>query len=325
MQSTAIVVREQGGPEVLRPEQVDVPQEVGPGEALVEIAYAGVNFLDIYQREGRYEMDLPYVPGSEGAGRVIAVGQGVTDVKPGDRVAWEGILGSYARHVVAPVPRLLPVADGVSDAQAAALPLQGLTAHYLATESHPLRPGETVLIHAGAGGTGLVLTQIAKILGATVITTVSSEEKAKISRDAGADHVLVGYEDFTGRVRDLTGGRGVHAVYDGVGKSTFDGSLAALRPRGTFVLFGGSSGAVPPVDPMRLSAAGSVKFTRPTLKHFVADPAELLSRYRDLLDWASQGRLSVRVHAEYPLDDAARAHRDLAGRGTVGKLLLRCA
>lgn len=323
MQSTAIVIREQGGPEVLRPERVDVPDEVGAGEALVEIAYAGVNFLDIYQREGRYKMDLPYVPGSEGSGRVVAVGEGVTDVKVGDRVAWESAMGSYAQHVVAQAARLLPVADGVDDAQAAALPLQGLTAHYLATESHPIAAGETVLIHAGAGGTGLALTQIAKILGATVITTVSTDEKAKISREAGADHVLVGYDDFDARVRDLTGGLGVHAVYDGVGRSTFDLSLASLRPRGTFVLFGGASGAVPPVDPMRLSAAGSVKFTRPTLKDFVADPAELRARYRDLLDWASQGRLKVRVHAEYPLEDAAQAHRDLSGRGTVGKLLLR--
>ncbi|MEV5572424.1 quinone oxidoreductase [Spirillospora sp. NPDC052269] len=323
MQSTAIVIREQGGPEVMRPEQVDVPSEVGAGEALVEIAYAGVNFLDIYQREGRYKMDLPFVPGSEGSGRVVAVGDGVTAVKAGDRVAWESVSGSYARHAVAQAARLLPVADGVDDAQAAALPLQGLTAHYLATESHPIAAGETVLVHAGAGGTGLALTQIAKILGATVITTVSTDEKAKISREAGADHVLVGYDGFDARVRDLTGGLGVHAVYDGVGRSTFDRSLAALRRRGTFVLFGGASGAVPPVDPMRLSAAGSIKFTRPTLKDFVADPAELRSRYGDVQDWASQGRLNVRVHAEYPLEDAAQAHRDLAGRGTIGKLLLR--
>ncbi|MCP2334744.1 quinone oxidoreductase family protein [Actinomadura rupiterrae] len=325
MQSTAIVVREQGAPEVMRAEQRDVPSEVGPGEALVEVAYAGVNFIDVYQREGRYKLELPFVPGNEGSGRVVAVGADVTDVKVGDRVAWEGVLGSYTRHAVVPVARLLPVADGVSDAQAAALPLQGLTAHYLATESHPIAAGETVLIHAGAGGTGLVLTQVAKILGATVITTVSSEEKAAISREAGADHVLLGYDDFTARVRDLTGGRGVDAVYDGVGKTTFEGSLAALRPRGTFVLFGGSSGAVPPVDPMHLSAAGSVKFTRPTLKDFVAERAELLSRYRDLLDWASQGRLTVRVHDEYPLADAAQAHRDLEARKTTGKVLLRCS
>ncbi|MFC5185142.1 quinone oxidoreductase family protein [Actinomadura harenae] len=323
MESTAIVIREQGGPEVLRPERVDVPSEAGPGEAIVETAYAGVNFLDIYQREGRYPMELPYVPGSEGSGRVVAVGEGVTEVEPGDRVAWESVPGSYARHLVAPAARLLPVPDGVDDAQAAALPLQGLTAHYLATDSHPIRKGETVLIHAGAGGTGLVLTQVAKILGATVITTVSTDEKAEISREAGADHVLVGYDGFDGRVRDLTGGLGVHAVYDGVGQSTFDRSLASLRRRGTFVLFGGASGPVPPVDPMRLAAAGSVKLTRPTLNDFVADPDELRFRYRDLLDWAFLGQLKIRVHAEYALEDAAQAHRDLAGRGTIGKLLIR--
>ncbi|RFU41097.1 quinone oxidoreductase [Actinomadura logoneensis] len=324
MQSTAIVVREQGGPDVLRPEQVDVP-DPGEGQALVEVAYAGVNFLDIYQREGRYPMELPYVPGGEGSGRVVAVGEGVTEVKAGDRVAWESVPGSYARHVVAPAARLLPVADGVDDAQAAALPLQGLTAHYLATESHPVRAGETVLVHAGAGGTGLVLTQVLKILGATVVTTVSTEEKAKLSRAAGADHVLVGYDGFDERVRELTGGAGAHAVYDGVGLTTFDRSLAAVRPRGTLVLFGGASGPVPPVDPMRLSAAGSIKFTRPTLMHFVADPAELRARYRDVVEWAAQGRLTLRVHGEYPLEEAARAHRDLAGRGTTGKLLLRTA
>ncbi|MEV4256575.1 quinone oxidoreductase [Spirillospora sp. NPDC049652] len=323
MQSTAIVIREQGGPEVLRPEKVDVPSEVGAGEALVEIAYAGVNFLDIYQREGRYQMELPYVPGLEGSGRVVAVGDGVTGLKAGDRVAWDSIAGSYAGHLVAPAARLLPVADDVDDAQAAALPLQGLTAHYLATESHPVRAGETVLVHAGAGGTGLALTQVLKILGATVVTTVSTEEKAEISRAAGADHVLVGYDGFDDRVRELTGGTGAHAVYDGVGRSTFDRSLAAVRPRGTLVLFGGASGPVPPVDPMRLNAAGSIKFTRPNLQHFVADPAELHARYRDVIGWASQGRLNVRVHAEYPLEEAAQAHRDLAGRGTTGKLLLR--
>ncbi|MGK5553143.1 quinone oxidoreductase family protein [Actinomadura kijaniata] len=322
MNTTAIVVRETGGPDVLTPAEIDVPDAPGPGQVLVDVAYAGVNYMDVYGRDGTYPQRLPWVPGGEGSGRVVAVGADVTGVRPGDRVAWEGVPGSYAARLVAPADRLLPVPDALTDARAAALPLQGLTAHYLATDSYAIRPGDTVLVHAGAGGAGLLLTQIAKILGATVLTTVSTPEKAEISRAAGADHVL-GYDDFDVRARELTDGRGVHAVYDGVGRATFDRSLEAVRRRGTLVLFGGSSGPVPPVDPMRLSKGGSLFLTRPTLRHFTDDRDEYLSRYRDLLAWIAEERLHLRIHAEYPLAEAARAHRDISGRATVGKLLLR--
>lgn len=316
----AVLVEEHGGPEVLKLHEMEVAGP-GPGEALVEVTYAGVNFVDVYERDGTYPREPPFVPGGEGVGRVVAVGDGVLGVNPGDRAAWQGVRGSYARYVNVPAAQLLRVPDSVSDERSAALPVQGLTAHYLATSAYDIRPGDTVLIHAGAGGVGLLLTQIAKILGASVLTTVSSSRKAEASREAGADHAL-GYEDFPGEVARLTGGRGVHAVYDGVGADTFEASLSALRRRGSLVLFGGSSGQVPPVSPQRLTAGGSLTLTRPTLRDFVADRPELESRFHDLLGWIADDRLHLRIHRAYPLAEAAAAHRDLADRATIGKLLL---
>lgn len=309
-----------GGPEVLVPADLELAQ-LQAGQVLVDIAAAGVNFIDIYQRSGVYQRELPYVPGSEGAGRVAAVADDVIGVAVGDRVAWESAPGSYAQQVIVSADRLIAVPAGVSDEQAAAFPLQGLTAHYLATSSYRIRSADTVLIHAGAGGVGLILTQIAKTLGATVITTVSNEEKADLSRGAGADHVLR-YDNFDQSVRELTGGAGVQVVYDGVGKDTFDRSLACVARRGFLVLFGGSSGQVPPFDLQRLGPAGSVSVTRPTLAHFVADPAELQSRAAQFLGWVADGSVKLRIGATYPLDQAGQAHEDLAGRRTTGKLLL---
>ncbi len=319
--AAVITVTQTGGPEVLQVAEIDLAQP-GPGQALVTIAAAGVNFIDIYHRSGVYPRPVPFVPGLEGAGRVSAVGEDVTEVAVGDRVAWESLPGSYAAAVIGPADRLIPVPDGVEDKTAAALPLQGLTAHYLATDSHPIASGETVLVHAGAGGVGLLLTQIAKIRGGTVITTVSTEAKAELSSAAGADHVLVGYDDFAARVRDLTGGQGVAAVYDGVGATTFDGSLECLRRRGMMVLFGGASGQVPTFDLQRLNRGGSLSITRPKLDDFVTTREDLLRRAADLFGWMVDGRLSVRIGATYPLVDAAKAHEDLAGRRTTGKVLL---
>lgn len=319
--ATAIQVSAAGGPEVLVPASVEIAAP-GPGEVLLEVAAAGVNFIDIYRRSGVYPMTYPYVPGSEGAGRVLAIGPDVVGIAVGDRVAWSDVPHSYASATVGAADRLIPVPDGVDDQQAAALPLQGLTAHYLATASYPIAPGDTVLIHAGAGGVGLLLTQIARILGAKVITTVSTDDKAALSRAAGAEEVLVGYADFPQRVRELTGGAGVQAVYDGVGLDTFDGSLDCLARRGSLVLFGGSSGQVPPFDPQRLNRGGSLSLTRPTLADFVVTRPELLGRAADLFGWVAQGRLEVRVGGSYPLADAGQAHEDLAARRTTGKLLL---
>ncbi len=317
----AIKVSEAGGPEVLVHDEVSLPAP-GPGEATVSMFGAGVNFIDVYRRTGQYPMSHPYVPGVEGAGRVTAVGPGVTEVAVGDRVAWCDIPGSYAAATVGPVDKMIPVPDAVADEQAAAIPLQGLTAHYLATSSYPIQPGDTVLVHAGAGGVGLLLTQIAKIKGATVITTVSTQDKGVLSEAAGADHVLVGYDGFADRVRSITSGVGVQAVYDGVGKATFDESLRSLARRGTMVLFGASSGPVPPVDPQRLNRGGSLSLTRPTLVDFTVTREELLGRAADLFGWLADGRLRVTVGATYPLAEAARAHEDLTGRRTTGKVLL---
>jgi NADPH2:quinone reductase len=318
---TAVTVHTTGGPEVLQPERRELPQP-SAGQAMVTVAAAGVNFIDIYHRQGVYPRDRPFVPGSEGAGVVAAVGPGVTEVAVGDRVAWESWPGSYASAVVGPVDRLVPVPAGVGLDAAAAVMLQGMTAHYLATDVHPIAPGDVVLIHAGAGGVGLLLTQIAKIRGATVITTVSTPEKAGLSRGAGADEVIVGYHDVPARVRELTGGAGVVAAYDGVGKDTFDGSLASLRRRGILALFGGASGQVPPFDIQRLNRGGSLVLTRPTLADFVTTRGELLARADDLFGWMAGGRLDVRIGGTYPLVDAARAQEDLAARRTTGKLLL---
>jgi len=317
----AIRVTEVGGPEVLRVSEIDLPAP-RPGQATVKVTAAGVNFIDIYRRSGVYPVPLPHIPGTEGAGVVEVVGEGVTDVAVGDRVAWADVADSYAGAVTAQADRLVPVPADVNDQQAAALPLQGMTAHYLAGDSYRIRPGDSVLIHAGAGGVGLLLTQIAKIRGARVITTVSTEAKAQLSEQAGADDVLIGYDDIPHRIRELTGGAGVQAVYDGVGKDTFDQSLDSLARRGFLVLFGGSSGQVPPVDPQRLNRGGSLSLTRPTLTDFVTTRAELLARAAELFEWVGQGRLTVHIGGTYPLPDAGRAHEDLAGRRTTGKLLL---
>jgi NADPH2:quinone reductase len=319
--ASVIRIDQQGGPEVLRVAEVEIPAP-GPGQVRVSVAAAGVNFIDIYHRSGVYPRDVPFVPGSEGAGVVDAVGPGTTGVAIGDRVAWASMPGSYASAVVGPVEHLVPVPAGVDLTVAAAVMLQGLTAHYLAVDVHPIAAGETVLIHAGAGGVGLLLTQIARIRGARVITTVSTADKAELSRAAGAEEVIVGYDGFAQRVRELTGSRGVPVVYDGVGKDTFDGSLAALERRGFLVLFGGSSGQVPPFDIQRLNRGGSLVLTRPTLGDFVVTRAELLGRARDVFGWIADGRLDVRIGGSYPLAEAGRAQEDLAARRTTGKLLL---
>ncbi len=317
----AIQYREAGGPEVL--ELNEVPDtEPGSGQVAVDVTGVGVNFIEIYQRTGLYPVDYPYTPGSEGAGVISAVGPDVTNFKIGDRVAWAGIPGSYASRLVGPADKLLGVPSGLADDQAAALPLQGLTAHYLATSSYPIKSGDTVLVHAGAGGVGLLLTQIAKIKGARVITTVSTEEKAELSREAGADEVIVGYTGFAERARELTDGVGLPAVYDSVGKDTFDDSLAAVRRRGVLVLFGASSGAVPAVDPQRLNDAGSVYLTRPKLGDHTVTRSELLERSTELFGWVREGRLNVRIGGTYPLAEAAQAQSDLAARKTTGKLIL---
>ena len=316
----AIVVRELGGPEamVLAEHPDPVP---GRGEVLVQVAAAGVNFVDIYRRSGVYPQPLPYVPGSEGAGTVAAVGEGVTEFSAGDHVAWAEGPGSYAEQVAVDASQAVPVPVGVDLKAAAAVMLQGLTAHYLCHSTFPVTEGTVAVVHAAAGGVGLLLTQMIKGLGGTVIATTSSPQKAALAREAGADFVTT-YEDFTGVVREATGGRGADVVFDGVGKDTFDAGLSALRPRGMMVLFGGSSGQVPPFNPQRLNSGGSLFLTRPTLANYVADRAELLWRSGDLFRWIGKGELNVRVGAEYPLAGAPRAHEDLAGRRTTGKLIL---
>jgi len=318
----AIRVHEYGGPEVLRHEDVPLPHP-GPGEVRVKIEAAGVNFIDIYHRSGQYQGILPLTPGMEAAGIVDAVGPDVADVTPGDRVAYAMQQGAYAEYAIVPVAKLVPVPAGVASQQAAAVMLQGMTAHYLAYSTYPLRQGDVALIHAAAGGVGLLLVQIARRCGAHVIGTVSTEEKAVLARAAGAhDIILYTQEDFPDAVRRLTGGAGVHVVYDSVGRTTFDGSLACLRPRGYMVLFGQSSGAVPPFDPQILNAKGSLFLTRPSLGHYLLTRDELLWRAGDLFAWMASGELSVRIDSTYPLADAAEAHRALASRATSGKLLL---
>src|ERR1700722_14224221 len=292
-----------------------------PGQVLVQVAAAGVNFIDIYRRSGVYPQPLPYVPGSEGAGTGLAVGEGVTEYSAGDHVAWAEGPGSYAAQVAVDARQAVPVPGGVDLKVAAAAMLQGLTAHYLCHSTYPVGEGALAVVHAAAGGVGLLLTQMIKGLGGTVIATTSSTGKAALAQQAGADFVTT-YEDFPGVVREATGGRGADVVFDGVGKDTFDASLSALRPRGMMVLFGGSSGQVPPVNPQRLNSGGSLFLTRPTLAHYVADRTELLWRSGDLFRWIGKGELKVRVGAEYPLADAPRAHEDLAGRRTVGKVIL---
>ncbi|PKW18975.1 quinone oxidoreductase family protein [Saccharopolyspora spinosa] len=318
----AIRVAANGGPEVLEYSEAELP-DPGPGQLLVEVAAAGVNFIDTYQRSGVYSMTLPFTPGSEGAGKVVAVGPDVTGFGVGDRIAWAMVPGSYAERALVPADKAVRVPDGVDDQTAAAAFLQGLTAHYLITSTYPVRTGETALVHAAAGGMGMLLTQLIKSRGANVIGTVSTPEKEELAREAGADEIIRYTEaDVVEEVKDLTDGRGVDVVYDGVGKTTFDASLASLRPRGMLALFGASSGPVPPVDPQRLNAAGSVFLTRPSLAHHILTRDELDSRANELFGWIASGTLKIRIGGTYPLPDAHRAHEDLEGRRTTGKLLL---
>ena len=318
----AIQVSQTGGPEVLTLVDVPVPT-IKPNEALVELKASGVNFIDVYFREGRYPSPLPFINGQEGAGVVKEVGAEVTDLKPGDRVAYTSSLGSYAEFAAVPAARLVKIPDSLSFEDAAAAMLQGMTAHYLLYSSYKLQSGETALIHAAAGGVGLLLVQLAKKIGARVIATAGTEEKAQLAREAGADDcILYTQADFEAETKRLTDGKGVHVVYDGVGKATFDKDLEVLRPRGYLVLFGGSSGAVPPFDLIKLSQKGSLFITRPTLAHYTATRDELEWRAGDILGWIAKGELKLRIHKSYPLAEAEQAHRDLEGRKTTGKLLL---
>lgn len=318
----AIRVHQTGGPEVLQYEDVSTP-EPGEGQVLIKVKAAGVNFIDIYHRIGLYQRPLPFTPGQEAAGVVEAVGPGVQEFKVGDQVAYSSHSGSYADYVVAPKTTLVPVPANLDLTSAAAVMLQGMTAHYLVYSTYPLKAGETALIHAAAGGVGLLLVQMAKQLGATVIGTVSTEEKAELAREAGADHVILYTKtDFEAETKRLTGGQGVPVVYDSVGKETFDKSLNVLKPRGYMVLFGQSSGKVPPIDPSILNTKGSLYLTRPSLGHYTADRQELLWRAGDLFKWLATGALKLRIDRQLPLAEAAEAHRLLAGRQTAGKLLL---
>lgn len=318
----AIRVHATGGPEVLRLEELTTPVP-GKGEALVKIEAAGVNYTDIYYRMGWTKAALPFTVGVEGAGVVEAVGPDVSGFKQGDRVAYTGPLGAYAEHAVVPAWRLVRLPGGTDARTAAAAMLQGMTAHYLCHSTYPLKSGETALVHAAAGGVGLLLVQMAKMQGARVIGTVGTEEKARLAREAGADEVIVYTKaDFEAETKRLSGGRGAQVVYDSVGKTTFEGSLNCLAPRGYLVLFGQASGQVPPFDPQILNAKGSLYLTRPTLGNYTATPEELNERAGDVLGWIASGRLRVRIEATLPLTDAAEAHRRLASRGTSGKLLL---
>jgi len=318
----AIQVSQTGGPEALT--LVDAPTPtLKPSDALVEIKAAGVNFIDVYFREGRYPAPLPFINGQEGAGVVKEVGAEVSWVKAGDRVAYTGALGSYAEYAAVPAARLVKIPDDLSFEQAAAVMLQGMTAHYLLNSTYKLQSGETALIHAAAGGVGNLLVQMAKKIGARVIATAGTDEKAQLALDAGADECIVyTRDDFETQTKTLTEGKGVHVVYDGVGKATFDRDLEVLRHRGYLVLFGGSSGAVPPLDLIKLSQKGSLYVTRPTLLHYTSPREELEWRAGDVLGMIARGELKLRIHKTYPLSEAAQAHKDLEGRKTTGKLLL---
>jgi NADPH2:quinone reductase len=318
----AIQILTTGSADVLTLRDLPTPTPAA-GEALIRIEASGVNFIDTYFREGRYPAHLPYTLGQEAAGIVVATAPDVTTVKAGDRVAWCGIPGTYAQLAVAPANRLVPLPDHVSFQQAAAALIQGITAHYLTHSTYAIQPGDEVLIHAGAGGTGLLFLQMAKALGARVFTTVSTEAKGELARAAGADEIIFyTKEDFAARVKQLTSGRGLPVVYDSVGKTTFEQSLQCLRPRGLMVLFGGASGPVPPFDLIRLSTMGSLYVTRPTMKDYIATTADLEARAKDVLDGVATGKLKLRLEHIYPLADAARAQRDLESRKTTGKLLL---
>jgi NADPH:quinone reductase len=317
-----IQIKQTGGPEVL--EYVDLPiPEPKPNEAVVKIAASGVNFIDVYQREGRYKLPLPFIAGQEGAGVVTAVGAEVKSPKSGDRVAFCGVQGSYAEYAAVPADRLVPIPKGVNDREGAAAILQGMTAHYLVHDSFSLKRGQTALIHAAAGGVGLLLVQMAHNLGARVIGTVSTEEKAQLARDAGADEIIFYTEtDFEAETKRLTGGKGVDVVYDSVGKTTFEKGLNVLRPRGMMVLFGGSSGAAPPFDPIILSQKGSLFLTRPTLIHYIITRDDLIARAEAVFGMIADRKLKMRIEHVYKLSDAQQAHRELEGRKTTGKLLL---
>jgi NADPH2:quinone reductase len=318
----AIRVLENGGPEVLRYEDVTEPQPRN-GEVLVRLAAAGINYIDVYRRSGMYPVPLPFIPGTEGAGTVTALGDGVTGFSVGDRVAYEGPLGAYAQVQAVPAAKLVKIPDGVATDVAAAVMLQGMTAHYLATSTYPLAPGMTCLVHAAAGGTGGLLVQIAKKRGARVIGTVGTRAKAEIARGDGADETIeYTTQNVVAEVKRYTGGRGVDVVYDSVGKTTFDESLDCLRPRGYMVLFGASSGAVPPIDPQILNRKGSLYLTRPTLGNYTATREEMVGRATDLFAWIAAGELTVRIAREFPLRDAAEAHGALESRRLAGKILL---
>lgn len=321
----AVRVHAYGGTDAMAVEEIAVPRP-GPGDALVRVAVSGVNFIDVYKRSGLYKPPLPTTLGEEGAGTVAAVGDGVTDVREGDRVAWAGHAGSYAEYAVVPASKLVALPAAVPFSLGAAVMLQGMTAHYLVSTTWPLQAGQRCLVHAAAGGVGLLLVQLAKKRGAHVIGTAGSDEKAALARAAGADEVIVyTRDDFATEVRRLTGGRGVHVVYDSVGKTTFLAGLELLVPRGMMVLFGQSSGPVAPLDPQLLSARGSLFLTRPTLGHYTATRDELLWRAGDLFRWIAAGELDVRVGEQLPLAQAAEAHAALEGRRTTGKVLLDVA
>jgi NADPH:quinone reductase len=318
----AIQIKQVGGPEAMELVELPVPQPKA-NEAVIKLAAAGVNFIDVYFREGRYKTQVPFVLGQEGAGTVAAVGAEAKTVKLGDRVAWTGPFGSYAEYAAVPADRLVPIPQGVTEQQAAAAMLQGMTAHYLSHDTYPLKKGETALIHAAAGGVGLLLVQMAHNIGARVIGTVSTDEKAKLARAADADEVILYTQsDFEAETKRLTGGKGVDVVYDSVGKTTFEKGLNVLRPRGMMVLFGGSSGAVPPFDLIALSQKGSLYVTRPTLVNYIATRDALVARSSAVFGMISSGELKLRIEHTYPLVEAHRAHRDLEGRKTTGKILV---
>lgn len=318
----AIRVLAYGGPEGLQLQDIPDPSP-GAGQALVGVEAAGVNFIDVYQRTGLYKLPLPFTLGQEGAGTVLSVGAGVSSVTPGDKVAWTSIMGGYAEKAVVPANRLVLLPSGLSTKQGAAIMLQGMTAHYLATDTYALKPGDTCVVHAAAGGVGLLLTQIAKLRGARVIACVSTPDKAVLAGEAGADDVvLYTSEDFADVAKKATGGKGVQVVYESVGKTTFEKSLKSLAPRGLLALFGQSSGPVAPVNPQILAAGGSLFLTRPTLGNYIASDDELRRRAADLFGWIAAGTLRLRIEHEYPLREAAEAHRALEGRKTTGKVIL---
>jgi NADPH:quinone reductase len=318
----AIQIKQPGGPEEMNLVDLPIP-DPKENEALVKISAAGVNFIDVYNREGRYKVSLPFVLGQEAAGVVEKLGPGVANVKPGDRVAYTGVMGSYAEYNAVPADRLVKIPDGVDDRHAAGVMLQGMTAHYLSHDTFRLKPGDTALIHAAAGGVGLLLDQMAHNLGAKVIGTVSTEEKARLAQQAGADDIILYSKvDFEIETKRISGGKGVDVVYDSVGKSTFEKSLNVLRPRGMMVLFGGSSGAVPPFDPLALTQKGSLFLTRPSLNHYIVTSQELQARASAVFEMIKQGKLKLRIEHTYPLPQAQQAHRDLEGRKTTGKILL---